>query len=244
MAKTPNDVFDIEQFITQSQKVCQKIENREIHKAIITRGNKTLFFIADYKKYKRLLNEYTRLKTLFRSQETEIEERELNSAEEMLLRIKDLLPFFADLEEVEVLEVVKEVKFIRLDKMKIVFEQESDCKEIYFILKGAVNIEIGQLETINDYERWTNHFRLSTLKPKALFGEMSALTGERRTARAITATPDTVLLSFKLVDEITEYNVTSMTLLYNNLLKILANRLKNMNKMIIESKTTPNKITK
>ncbi len=233
------DNFDESIFFSQTKKICENLESERIKKIIISRDKRPIFYIGDYKSYQNLVTEYTKLKTVFKEYQDEVRQNseiEITEAQKMLLRARKHFEFFDNLDDSDILDITKDVNFMKFDKGEVVFEQESEGKEIYFILKGGINIEIGQRRVIGKFIKWDNHIRLAVLKQQDIFGEMATILNESRSARAMANTKETILLSFKLVDELSEYNIVPLALLYQNFLKILARRVKSTNDLISESK--------
>ena len=105
-------------------------------------------------------------------------------------------------------------------------------KEIYFIINGRVNIAIGEFQRIGNLERFHNFVTIANLKRKDIFGEMSFLIEEPRTARATSYDDNTTLLVFSITPELTEENAGTMIRLHQNFVSIMAERIRKANDVL------------
>ena len=92
-------------------------------------------------------------------------------------------------------------------------ENEKDCKEMYIIDSGRVNI----VKKVSDTDAI-----LATLDKGEYFGEMSLITGNQRTASAIAQTDCKLHTMDK---ETFEFNLSNDITFMRNILVTLANRL-------------------
>ncbi len=159
----------------------------------------------------------------------------LSNAENTLLKIKEHIPFFAHLSDSEVLVITHNVQFKRYNKFEMIFEQDSKGNEAYIVLRGKVNISVGELQRVGLLERFTEFKTIVNLQPKAVFGEMSAITGEKRSARASAYAEDTMLLSFKIDDNISSENAKVFIKLYKKLIEILSDKLRKTNQTALNN---------
>ena len=155
--------------------------------------------------------------------------KKLTKAEETLLQIKDSIPFLSKLSDKEILLILTDIKFKKYNKFEIIFEQGSDTEEAFIVVKGKVNISIGEVQQIGLLKRFTNFKTVTNLGVKSVFGEMSAITGEKRSARATSYELGTMLISFRIDDEITEENSRVFIKLYKELIDILSNKIRQTN---------------
>lgn len=154
---------------------------------------------------------------------------DLSNAQNTLLKIKEHIPFFSHLSDGEILTITHDVQFKRYNKFEMIFEQESNGYEAYIVLRGKVNIAVGELQRIGLLERFTNFKTIINLPAKAVFGEMSAITGEKRSARASAYAEDTMLISFRIDDNITSNNAKVFIKMYKKLIEILSDKLRQTN---------------
>jgi CRP-like cAMP-binding protein len=162
--------------------------------------------------------------------------KELTHAEQILIKIKSLIPFLAHLDDEQVVTVVDNVKFLKFNKFETIFEQDSTQKEAYFILNGRVNLAIGVKQRIGLLERFSDFKTVSNLPKKTLFGEMSALTGEKRTARATAYDPGTTLLAFSITEDLNDENADAYIKLYKAFISLLSVRLRRTNETLYNKK--------
>lgn len=141
----------------------------------------------------------------------------LSKAESMLLTIRNRIHFFDDMDEEEILKVMKYVDFLRLKKDDTIFEQFSKGKEIYYIIKGDVTIS-GYTEKGFDAGQ---HTSLTILEEGQVFGELGPILGESRSARASVASND----AFLMVMELDEEAGCAAAKVYRNLMRSLARKL-------------------
>ena len=156
----------------------------------------------------------------------------LTNAQSTLLVIKSKIPFFDDFTNAEVIELTKEVTFVKYNQGETVFEQNTGGKDIYFVVQGSVDVLLGKLIKRQGRVQYREHVKLATLEKRSLFGEMSAITGERRSARCVSAKDGTTLLRFKVVKEVSEENKIILAILYYKFIDILSTKLKILNEKV------------
>jgi CRP-like cAMP-binding protein len=148
----------------------------------------------------------------------------LTYAEKKLLSIKRHIPFFNNITQFGILSIVFGIKFIKYKEDEIIFEQGSYSKDIFFILDGEVDLYI-------ENESGGDDIYLTTLGPKNVFGEMSALTGEVRSASAVVSSEESMVLMFRLKNY-DGTNPDSFAQLYKNINEVLASKLRETNAML------------
>jgi len=158
----------------------------------------------------------------------------ITNAKETLLQIKEVVPFFDQLQDDEILKVAFDIEFRHYKLNEVIFEQDEEGEEAFIVIKGGVDILVGKFERIGLIQRYTDFKTVTTLSTKTLFGEMSAITTEKRSARAVANAPDTLLLSFKIVDEINEDNATIFIKIYKELVDLLSQRLRKTNEVALK----------
>lgn len=161
---------------------------------------------------------------------------ELSHAENTLLKIKNYIPFFSKLNDDEVMTIVHGVQFKKYRKAEIIFEQDSEDDEAFIVVKGQVNISVGIVERVGVIERYTNMKTIVNLPVKSVFGEMSAITGEKRSARAMANSEDTMLLSFKIDDDLNDENADVFIKMYKELIDELSEKLRKTNEVALKKK--------
>jgi len=158
---------------------------------------------------------------------------ERSNAENTLLKIKQSIPFFSKLSDGEIMAIVRDVQFKKYNKFEIIFEQDSK-DEAFIVAKGRVNIAVGELQRVGLLERYANFKTIVNLPVKSVFGEMSAITGEKRSARATAYDPDTMLISFKIDDDINDENAEVFIKMYKELIDILSDKLRKTNEVALK----------
>lgn len=158
---------------------------------------------------------------------------ELNTAQKTLLKTKGMFAFFKGFSNQDILCVTKSVSFVKYDKYEIIFEQGSEGKEVHIVIQGEVNIAYGKKREDGTLEYKT----LANLPVNTVFGEMSMITGEKRTARAMANITDTMILKFLIREEDDEVAVL-LKRLFKNFLNILADKLLKANETIFQLSQT------
>ena len=158
--------------------------------------------------------------------------QQLTNAQNTLLVVKSKLTFFDDFTNDEVLKLTKDVEFKKYKKGEFVFEQNERSKEIYYVINGSVNVLLGTMNKGSYSISYENHVLLATLGKRSIFGEMSAITGEPRSARIIANEDGTSLLKFGIDDEVRSDNKVVLAVLYQKFVEILSQKLKDTTKKV------------
>ena len=156
----------------------------------------------------------------------------LTNAQNSLLVIKNRLSFFDDFTNDEVLKITKDIEFKKYKKGEIIFEQAEMSTDIHYIMNGSVNVLLGSVKQGGWTVSYENHVSLAILPKRAIFGEMSAITGEKRSARIIANEDRTSLLKFKIDNEIRDDNKVIIALLYQQFIEVLSDKLKVLTKKL------------
>ena len=158
---------------------------------------------------------------------TEIDGRVLTQAEQTLLKVRERFNFFQNMNDDEVLSVTSNIGMLRLGKNEILFRQGSDGDQVYFIIRGIVSIQIAK--------SMTERIEVAKLHAGAVFGEMSPVTKEKRSATVICVDDNTTLLTFRLNNHIDNEKAIAHAKMYQNFTFILADKIVNQNKLLITS---------
>ncbi len=143
-------------------------------------------------------------------------------AQEKLLLFAPKIKIFQKLQEDRILRLTKNVQFVRYKKDEVIFNQGETTKEIYVILSGSIALYNDNYLRSIDKNRY-----LTTLVQGAVLGEIAPFTGEPRSAKAIAASDQCMLLKFELN---TERGIESdLLLVYKNALELIADKLKQSN---------------
>lgn len=243
------DNIELEDFLTGTKAINLKIPARSSAKAVVCRNGKELFWYTKYENLPHLIKEAIEGPATppvapagstkaappkpAAPAVTSIDGRELTQAEMTLLKIRERFDFFKTMSEKEVLAVTSHVLLMRLDKDEIVFEQEDPGQEVFFIVKGTVDITISAEQGGGTVQKYADRTLIASLRPETIFGEMAPITGEKRSARAVSASSGTTLLSFRIAQEIPEGSERAFAILFKNFTRVLAKKLANTNKMLL-----------
>lgn len=150
----------------------------------------------------------------------------LTNAQNTLLVIKSKLKFFDDFTNDEVLRLTKNVEFKRYNKGEFIFEQNERSRDIYYVIAGSVNVMLGEMHKSSYTISFGDHVSLARLGKRTIFGEMSAITGEPRSARIVAQEDNTSVLKFDIDDDVRPDNEVILAVLYQKFVEILAEKLK------------------
>lgn len=216
----------LQNFIKDAKNHVVTVNNNDCEELIITKGENIPFMI---------LMKYGKLRTLIentvRAQIREIDSvvarsvrkvnmQQLTKAQINLLKIRSRLECFESMSEEDVMNVTTNVEFLQYNKKEMVFDQGHSGEKIYYIVKGSVKIF-----AYNQDEEDSQFKLLASLGEGAVMGEMSPITGEPRSARALTAQDSTILLSFEFQKDMAEENKHAMFQLYKNFVNLVSRKL-------------------
>ncbi|MEA3353622.1 MAG: cyclic nucleotide-binding domain-containing protein [Campylobacterota bacterium] len=139
---------------------------------------------------------------------------------EQLLLEKENLPFFKDLLDDEIKQLLKNVNLIRFFPNEIIFSQGEEKDDVvYYLLDGYVNIS---KKSPSGFMK-----KISKIYSKTLLGEVKPLLHGGRTATCIAGSEGAVAISF----EIDETNITTQTSqkFYKNICDSLVDKLNQYN---------------
>lgn len=160
----------------------------------------------------------------------------LTPAESTLLKIKDKFAFFRTLGHEEILAVTHHVGFLKLRRGEVVFEQDSTGQEVYFIVKGSVEISTRGKVTDKTGREMMKKITLAVLGADHVFGEMAPLTGDPRSAKATAVEDNTTILKFNISENVTAENWGAFIELYQSFVQVMSEKLTSMNTMILNKK--------
>jgi len=229
------DTVQIVDFLKDTVGVSNRMVRQNHNKVIIAKDSQELFYFTKYNKLTALLNEITDelgvKKTQIKKKQTSyINKANLTIAENTLLKNREKFSFFKSMTDDDVLEVTSNVLFLKLQNDEILFEQGTDGKEIYYIMSGSVDVMVSDRSLSEKY------VKVAELKQGNLFGEMSAITGEPRSARIVSNNNLTTLLSFEIKREVNTQNARALATLYRNFNFILAEKIIKMNEKLLAVK--------
>ena len=149
-----------------------------------------------------------------------------NPALKQLLKVRRGVDFFKNLTELEIQEIVFNIRFRKFSAGEILFKEGArDNKELYFLIQGSVDIAILNHQTLKQIV-------VATLDKAVLFGEMRALINEPRTATAKAGKNGVILITFNLKESNEELSPLAFAKFYKNVSRILAKKVMEMNKKL------------
>ncbi len=149
-----------------------------------------------------------------------------NPALKQLLKVRRGVDFFKNLTELEIQEIVFNIRFRKFTAGEILFKEGArDNKELYFLIQGSVDIAILNHQTLKQMV-------VATLDKAMLFGEMRALINEPRTATAKAGESGVILITFNLKESSEEVSPLAFAKFYKNVSRILAKKVMEMNKKL------------
>ena len=143
-----------------------------------------------------------------------------------LLEIKDNIPFFNNLNDNEIVQLVTDIHFLKYKQDEIIIEQGTKDNQIYIIISGGCNVSY-RYEESTDQKKKLKFVTVAELSKKDLFGEISVVADMARTARVISNADGTTLLSIKLDMDNSMIN--------DILVKVYRNFLQEVSKKILEA---------
>jgi len=210
-----------EQFIDEADSYIQKIIDYKMDKIILLEDSVIPSVVM--MKYEKL----NKLMTPGGSVDP-INKNKLSREMSMLLAVRKKIHFFDDLNDEEIVGLTKSSEFIRPKKGEHVFEQGDFGREIYYIVNGQIDI-YGYNEQMEGDDPFSH---LTTLREGMVFGEIGAITGETRTARATVSSDDAFVLCMTVHNEISCNNALAFVKMYKNLIESLSTKLISTNNQL------------
>lgn len=203
-----------EQFLDEAQHFLKKITDYKMQKIILLEDSVIpSVVIMKYDKLTKLLTPGGSMHPLNKSK--------LSREMSMLLAVRKKIHFFDDLSDEEIVAMTKCSEFLRPNKGDHIFEQGDFGREVYYIINGKVDI-YGYNENVEGDDPFSH---LTTLDEGSVFGEIAAITGESRTARATVLSDDTLILSMTVCTETTCENALGFVKMYKNIIDSLSSKL-------------------
>jgi len=203
-----------EQFLDDASGYIEKVNNFKMDKVILLEDSVIpSIVIMKYDKLNKLLTPGASVNPIDRDR--------LSREMSMLLAVRKKIHFFDNLSDEEIAALTKHSEFIRPKKGFNIFEQGDFGNEIYYLVNGSVDI-YGFNENVKGDDPFTH---LTTLNEGCVFGEIAAITGETRTARATVASEDAFILSMRMHDEMSCSNASAFVKMYKNIIDSLATKL-------------------
>ncbi len=139
-----------------------------------------------------------------------------NQSLQKLLNVSHKIAIFEGISKEELKALVYDVRFKRYTKSETIITQNESSEEVFFLLRGECHAlqdgkTIGKL-----YEGDT-------------FGEIGVITRTPRSASVVSASEETLLLSYKIDEENLDFNAKAIATLYRNLASAINDKLQKLN---------------
>jgi len=203
-----------EQFLEEPAAYIQKITDYKMEKIILLEDSVIpSVVLMKYEKLSKMLTPGGSVDPINRDK--------LSREMSMLLAVRKKIHFFDDLSDEEIVALTKESSFIRPEKGIHIFEQGDFGKEIYYVVNGKIDI-YGYNEQVEGEDPFSH---LTTLTEGMVFGEIGAITGETRTARATVGSDDAFVLCMTMHTEVSCSNALAYVKMYKNVIDALSSKL-------------------
>jgi hypothetical protein len=195
-----------------------KLNTREIY--VLSKEMFELFVRLEVRKEKIVFEEkYRALKEKFTRVKDDEKVEKLSKAQQTLVQLANKFNIFENMSTGELLAVVENTQFLKLEKGEKVFSINNTSKEAFFIIQGGVSIIIDDLE-------------VAFLKKNEFFGEMAYITKNPRNATAVIKSNGAILLSIKIKEEIDDTQSEAFMKLFININAMLIDKIEEMNKKL------------
>jgi len=144
--------------------------------------------------------------------------QERNTAQEKLVEISDKIFLFDSISKNDIITMTKNVKINKYKKNNIILKEDSRDLKIHYLINGTVTVNNNKSES-----------SLATIKSGGMFGEMSFVSGKKRTANII-ACENCITVSFDIdINKHTKDNSYSFSKLYFNISMDLIDKINTSN---------------
>ena len=210
-----------EQFVDEATSYLKKITDYKMDKIILLEDSVIpSIVVMKYDKLNRLLTPGASVDPINKDKLT----REMS----MLLAVRKKIHFFDSLSDEEIVGLTKSSEFMRPTKGNHIFEQGDFGKEIYYIVNGQVDI-YGFNQQLDGDDPFSH---LTTLGEGMVFGEIGAISGEPRSARATVSSDDAFILCMTMHTDISCSNSLSFVKMYKNIIETLSAKLISTNNQL------------
>lgn len=216
----------LQEFVVNAKRYVVDLNNNECDEVVVTKEKGSPFLIMmKYAKLSLLVDGMVRSKIreiddVVARSVFQVDLQELNPAQLNLLKIRSKLACFRNMSDEDVMNVTANVEFLQFENKEMLFDQGHAGDKVFYIVSGGVNIFAFNQEEVDAKFRL-----LASLTAGAFIGEMSPMTGEPRSARALASSDDTVVLSFGFHKEMVEENKHAMFQLYKNFVNLVSHKL-------------------
>ncbi len=151
----------------------------------------------------------------------------MNSNEilQQLLKVKNKINLFDDLNNQQVKTLVKEITFNKFEKNETVFRQGDKKNQfIYFILAGSIKVNISDNFGVKK--------TITTVTQGSIIGEIQAVLDHERTASCVASSDSNILIGFTINDYNMVTNGNVYGIFYRNLSRVLALKINDTNSKV------------
>lgn len=179
---------------------------------------KTSYMVLDYSSFQVNLHKTYNQKDIDFVKTIHHEEiqKENDPAIEQLIRYKNKIPFFKNIADSDIRDIVKDVRFLHCREHEILIKEFDTSQEIYFLVKGECRVSFRQRALGNIFD-------------ETIFGEFSFITKQPRSA-TVKTNKDSIIISFQFRLEAFEDNPCLYSQLYKNISEQLVKKIYTMNK--------------
>lgn len=223
----------LQEFVTNTKRFVVDLNNNECDEVVVTKEKGSPFLIMmKYAKLSLLVDGMVRSKireiedVVARSVH-QIDLQELSAPQQNLLKIRSKLACFRNMSDEDVMNVTANVEFLQFENNEMLFDQGHSGNKVFYVVAGGVKIF-----AFNQEEEDAKFRLLANLPSGSVIGEMSPITGEPRSARALAASDGTIVLSFGFHQEMVQENQKAMFQLYKNFVTLVSKKLIEANNKI------------
>lgn len=227
----------LQEFLDNVKSSVVALNNNDHEEVVVTKGDKVPFLIM--MKYGKL---QTMVDNAVRRQIQEIDSvvarsvrnvnlQQLTKAQQNLLKIRSKLVCFDNMSDEDVINVTKDVEFLQFNRKEMLFDQGHSGDTVFYVMRGMIKVFAH-----HQHDHDTPFQLLASLGEGSVLGEMSPVTGEPRSARAVAAEDGTIILSFGFEKEMALENKEAMFQLYKNFVKLVSQKLIDTNNRLTAAK--------
>jgi len=224
---------NFDKFLTNPKESFRRLLNSSVGRINIAVGDRVFYlmtqekfdFFIKYELKKQKLSFQNALDNCLKGHTQEEEEKPVNDshmtqAQKSLLKIKSRFALFDNLSDADVIAIMNNILISKYKNGEKIFTIGTTGKDVFFIVQGTVSVFVG---VGGDIE-------VATLKKTQFFGEMAYIMNEPRTATIKASSDIVLLLSFSINPKIEQGTEIAYMKFYNNINKMLAQKLVAENK--------------
>lgn len=142
-------------------------------------------------------------------------ERRKNTSLRALIKSKNQISFFQDMDIEDIKHTVTNVAFAKYKTYEKIIEENSDTTEIFFLMSGTCKVSIGRNS-------------VGIIEKNQIFGEFSSITKQKRAA-TVTADEPVTVLRFNFHENIFDKDPYPFTMLHKNIINELLKKIDSIN---------------